>query len=160
VFCRDARVAQERAEAAITLATEHGFAQWLGLATVLQGWALAEQGSGDEGLAQIHQGTGTYRNTGAELSLPHQRAFFAEACEKTGQIEEGLSALAEALAIINKTDARFNEAELYRLKGELILHKSEGGTSESLTPGIQHQTSIPKPRLPKRRSAILDTRDR
>lgn len=121
VFRREARAAQEQAEAAIAIAAEQGFAQWLGLATVLQGWALVEQGHCDEGSAQMRRGTVTYRHTGAELSLPHQLAFCAEACEKTGQIEEGLNALAEALAIVNKTGARFNEAELYRLKGQLAL---------------------------------------
>jgi predicted ATPase len=135
VFRREACAAREQAEVAIAIATEQGFAQWLGLATVLQGWALAEQGHDDEGFAQMRQGTVTYRNTGAELSLPHQLAFFAEACEKTGQIEEGLKALAEALAIVNKTGARFNEAELYRLKGELSLQS--GGRSP--------QSPIPNP---------------
>src|SRR5262249_36882788 len=47
-----------------------------------------------------------------------------------GQAEEGLSVLAEALAVVDKTEERFYEAELYRLKGELTLQqfKVQGST--------------------------------
>lgn len=154
VFRREARAAQEQAEAAIAIATEQGFAQWVGLATVLQGWALVEQEHYDEGFAQMRRGTVTYRNTGAELSLPHQLAFLAEACEKAGQIEEGLNALAEALAIVNKTGARFNEAELYRLKGQLTLQSwrvkdksktSLGQVKNKSRPVRRHRPLTPDP---------------
>ena len=41
-----------------------------------------------------------------------------------GQAEEGLTVLAEALAVVDKTGERLYEAELYRLKGELTLAQS------------------------------------
>jgi predicted ATPase len=47
-----------------------------------------------------------------------------EAYGKGGQVEEGLSVLAEALAQVEKTDERFYEAELYRLKGTLTLQQA------------------------------------
>jgi len=49
--------------------------------------------------------------------------LLAEAYEKAGQIEEGLRVLTEALTQVNKTEERFYEAELYRLKGELTLQR-------------------------------------
>ena len=49
--------------------------------------------------------------------------MLAEAYGKAGQAEEGLTALAEALAVVDKTGERFYEAELYRLKGRLTLQK-------------------------------------
>jgi predicted ATPase len=45
----------------------------------------------------------------------------ADACGKDGQAGEGLSLLAEALAIVRRTGERWWEAELYRLQGELLL---------------------------------------
>jgi len=120
-FRKEERAALGHAEAAITLSTEQGFAQWSGFTTVLRGWALAEQGHCDEGIAQMRQGVAAYTATGAVLSQPYQLALLAAACGKVGRIEEGLSVLAEALAIVNKSGARFTEAELYRLKGELTL---------------------------------------
>jgi predicted ATPase len=75
-------------------------------------------------------------------------ARLAEAYGKVGKIEEGLTAVAEALAVIDKTGERFYEAELYRLKGELTLHKSrvgiahqEGTGAEAGTVGGAHPTA-------------------
>ena len=47
--------------------------------------------------------------------------MLAEAYGKGEQVEEGLTVLAEALAVVDRTEERFYEAELYRLKGELTL---------------------------------------
>ena len=70
---------------------------------------------------------------GAELIRPYYLALLAEACAKGGQAEEGLSVLAEALATVHKTGERFYEAELYRLKGELLLAQSTHQTTEAET---------------------------
>jgi predicted ATPase len=55
------------------------------------------------------------------LSHTYWLALLAEAYGKVGRAEEGLSALAEALGQVDKTGARLHEAELYRLKGELLF---------------------------------------
>jgi predicted ATPase len=47
--------------------------------------------------------------------------MLAEAYGKAGQINEGLTALAEALAVVEKNGECYYEAELYRLKGVLLL---------------------------------------
>ena len=69
----------------------------------------------------MRQGLAAWRATGAEFVRPYYLALLAEAYGKGGQVEEGLSVLAEALVIANRTGERFYEAELYRLKGELSL---------------------------------------
>src|SRR4030095_12086795 len=98
---REVHAAQERAEAAIVLSTEHGFALRLAWGKVVRGWALVEQGQGEEGLTQIRQGLTAYRATGAEVLRPYFLALLAEAQRKTGQAEEGLSVLAEALDTVH-----------------------------------------------------------
>jgi predicted ATPase len=70
-----------------------------------------------------------WRATGAELTRPYFLALLAEAYGKGRRIEEGLSVLAEALATVDKTRERMYEAELYRLKGELLLMQ-EGSRPE------------------------------
>jgi hypothetical protein len=55
---------------------------------------------------------------------PHFLGLLAEAYGKLGQTEEGLLVLAEALAIVQRTEEHYYEAELYRLKGTLMLQKS------------------------------------
>jgi predicted ATPase len=120
-FRREGQAAQERAEAAMALASEQGAPYWLARGTILRGWVLAEQGQAGEGIAQIRQGLAVVRGTGTELLWPYYLALLAEAYGKGEQLEEGLTVLAEALAAVDKTGERVYEAELYRLKGELTL---------------------------------------
>jgi predicted ATPase len=137
---REAAVAQEQAEAQRALCTEHGFAQYLAWSTILRGSALAAQGQWAEGLAQMREGLVAYRATGAR-SLGHWfHALLAEACGRAGQIEEGLRALEEALKALQITEDRFYEAEVYRLKGELLLQQSaaqQGEAEESLQQALE-----------------------
>ncbi len=126
-FRREGQLTQERAEAAITLSIEQGFSHWMEGGTILRGWVLAEQGQGEEGIAQIRQGLAAWRATGAELARPYFLALLAEAYGKGGQTEEGLNVLAEALTVVDKTGERFYEAELYRLKGTLTLQSEVRG---------------------------------
>jgi predicted ATPase len=123
-FRRERPLTQEWAEAAITLAREHGFAEWVGPGAILQGWALAEQGQVEEGIAQMRQGLATCQALGAGILKSYYLVLLAEAYGKAGQAEEGLAALAEALTVVDKTGERFSEAELYRLRGELTLAQS------------------------------------
>jgi predicted ATPase len=125
-FRRERQTVHERATAAIVLCTEQGFAYYLAWATFMQGWALAEQGQAEEGIARMRQSLAALRATGAEIRQPYYLAMLAETYGKGGQAEEGLIALAEALAMVQKTGERFYEAELYRLKGELLRQKVKG----------------------------------
>jgi class 3 adenylate cyclase/predicted ATPase len=120
-FCREAQAVQERADALIALSTEQGFPHWLAYGTILRGWALTSQEERAEGIAQIRQGLVAFRATGAEIQRPYFLSLLAEAYGKIGQPEEGLTALIEALAIVEKTEERNWEAELHRRKGELLL---------------------------------------
>ena len=124
---REGQAAQKRTEALIALCTEQGFAFFLAVGVFRQGAALAGQGQGEEGIAQMRQGLAALRATGAEVLRPHYLALLAEAYGKMGQIEEGLTVLAEALALVQKTEERYYEAELYRLKGELLLAQEGKG---------------------------------
>jgi predicted ATPase len=126
-FRREWRFAQERAEAAMALSAEQGFALDLSRAAILQGWALAEQGQGKDGIAQIRQGLAAWRETEAKLTEPYFLTLLAEAYGKGEQVAEGLSVVAEALAAVDKTGERVYEAELYRLKGELTLRSRVQG---------------------------------
>ncbi len=107
---REEQRAQERAKAVITLAIEQGFPFWMAFGTMVQGWVLAEQGQVQEGIAKMHQ-----------MPAPFTFALLAEAYGKMGQTEKGLTVLAEALTMAEKTELRVSEAELYRMKGELLL---------------------------------------
>jgi predicted ATPase len=132
-YRREARAAEDSAEGMITLSTERGFTLWLALATGLRGWAMAEQGRHEEGIAQIQEGLAAFRATGAELRRPYLLSFLIEACRKTGRFDHGLSALKEALAVADKQENRSFEAEIHRLKGELLLKQNDSNAAEALS---------------------------
>jgi predicted ATPase len=123
-FCREEQAGQGRAEAVVALSAEQGFPGTLAIGTILRGWALAARGQAEEGSAQMRQGLAAYRAAWAEVHRPYFLGLLAEVCGKVGQLEEGFTALTEALAAVNKTEERIWEAELYRLKGELTLAQS------------------------------------
>jgi predicted ATPase/class 3 adenylate cyclase len=123
-LCREAPLTQARAEAALTIATDQEFPQQCAQAMHLRGWALAACGQGEEGMAQIKRGLAAYQATGATRIRPYYLALLAEASVQVGRTAEGLGALAEALAMLGQSGARWWEAELYRLRGELLLQSA------------------------------------
>ena len=112
---------QERAEAAIALATEQGFPFWVADCTIYRGRAVVEHGHAADGIDQMRWGIAAMRDTGTEVFQSYFPALLAEAYLKDGQVEEGLATVAEALAFVDRTEERFYEAELWRIKGELLL---------------------------------------
>jgi predicted ATPase len=122
---REREVTQERAEAAISLATEQGFPHWRAMCSMLRGWALVHQGRAQEGLEQLHQGLTAYRAIGSELLRSYFLALLAEAYGIVGQPEAGLAVLTEALTVVDTTGERCYEPEIYRLKGMLLQQSSD-----------------------------------
>jgi len=122
---REERAVQERAEAIISLSKEQGFPFLMVMGSFLHGWALVQQGQTQEGIEQSHLGWTTYYgDTAQELYRPYFLTLFADAHGIMGEPKAGLSVLTEALALVDKTGERWCEAELYRLKGALLLQQS------------------------------------
>jgi predicted ATPase len=121
---REWQTVQAHAEAILVLATEHGFADRVATGTLLRGLALAAQGQGAEVFAQMRQGLAALRATRRQSGLPAQLAQLAAAYGQVGQVEEGLPLLAEALAVVETTGERRDEAELHQLHGELLLRQT------------------------------------
>jgi len=124
--CGDERVAQTGAEELISFSNEQGLPFYSAVGTIWRGWALAMQDQYKEGLAQLRDGMARYRAIGSELARTSYLALLAEALGEAGQPGEGLDILAEALMVANRTGERFYEAELHRLKGELLLMQATG----------------------------------
>jgi predicted ATPase/type II secretory pathway predicted ATPase ExeA len=135
---------QAHAEEEIALSKEDGFALWLAVGVIQQGWALSEQGDGEKGLARMREGVTALKATGANLSQPYHLALLAQTHGKSGHLHEGLALLEQALAAADKTDERYYEAELYRLKGELTLQKLSVASSQLSAPNPH--PPVPNPR--------------
>jgi predicted ATPase len=121
---RDFLMAQYYAEAAIDISREHGLALYGAMATIMQGWAESKQGGAHEAIDQIRESLAVLDATGTFLVRPHFLALLAEVFAKVGQTDEALSLLDEAMVMVNSKGERYYEAELYRLKGELLLKQT------------------------------------
>jgi predicted ATPase len=128
---REARAALQHAESMIALFAEHGFIDQFSWATGLRGWAMAEQGRNEEGFTHILDALAATRARGAELWRPHGLCMLADACRETGRLEDGLGALTEALAAADEQESRALEAEIHRLKGELLLRQDHSKAAEA-----------------------------
>jgi predicted ATPase len=119
---QEKHTAQEQAEAAITLSREQGFPYFLALGMIVRNCALAERDQAEESITQMRQGLAAYRATGSRWIEPYFLALLAEAYGNAGQVHEGLDVMTEALDVIGTTREFAWEAELYRIKGELLLN--------------------------------------
>jgi class 3 adenylate cyclase/tetratricopeptide (TPR) repeat protein len=120
---REPEVTARLAEEALALSIDHGLHFWKAFAAILCGWSRVQKGRGVEGVEQMRDGLEGYRVTAGELESPLWLAMLADAYRTVGAPEHGLSAVAEALDLVKAMGIRFEEAELYRLRGELLLAK-------------------------------------
>ena len=122
----DGAILEERAEELVALATEQGFPHFVGTGTCFRGWAmLAMGGSIEEAISRMRWGLATKRATGAEIKVPYYLGLLAEAHRRANRIADGISLLNEALELVERTDERWYEAELYRLMAEALITKSD-----------------------------------
>jgi predicted ATPase len=118
-FCGTRDVVEEQAAAAIAISTEYGFPYYLAWGTILHGWAVAERGQVERGIAQMREGLTAIRATGCDLRRSYYLSLLAQVCGHAGQVDEGLDLLQEALTTAEASGERWKDAELHRLEGEL-----------------------------------------
>ncbi len=126
-YLGDEPKARESTEALAALASERGFLLWSAQAVFLRGQALVAEGQVEEGIVELRRGAALVERTGTVAGA--WKLSLAEAYAKLGRPEEGIAAIAEEMAPMERTGLRFLEAELYRVKGALILLQAPGAIS-------------------------------
>ncbi|MBM4259145.1 MAG: hypothetical protein FJ147_25005 [Deltaproteobacteria bacterium] len=138
---QEPQAAQEQGNAGATLASQQRFALYAAWSTVTQGWALTQLNHHNEGMAKMQTGVDGAAATGAEALRPYFLALLAEVRGNNGHPEEGLRLLDEAMKVVERTEERFYEAEIYRLKGQLTLETSgwklEASSSSPQAPSLK-----------------------
>src|SRR5215469_14030806 len=104
-------------------------AWWAGWVTFLQGWAKWSDGAGESRLAEMRRGLAIVREQGNVWFLPSLEAALAEAEARAGETDAGLRRLDDALAELERTEQRWYEAELYRIRGEILLKRDPANTA-------------------------------
>jgi class 3 adenylate cyclase/predicted ATPase len=123
-YCRLGAEVRAAAEEELAIGTEQGFQLWHALGTLHQGAGMFQQGRREEALPLLLKGFSAFRATGAEVRLPSYLGLLGEVYTQSGRFEDAHKALDEGLAVAEKNDDRCHEAELLRLKGELLLAES------------------------------------
>jgi predicted ATPase len=121
IFRREGEAALKFADESIRLATYHGFRQLLEYAICFCGGALVECGQAKQGGARLREGLAALYALGSGAGHTRFLGWEAAAYGRLGRVEEGLAAVAEGLAVSQRTGECFFEAELHHLKGDLML---------------------------------------
>jgi class 3 adenylate cyclase/DNA-binding response OmpR family regulator/predicted ATPase len=123
VTAASARWAAEMEQAANELVShtrEHGFVLFLGYGLLLQGGALTLHVKGEAAIERIHEAVAAVQATGMRRSDPMTLGYLAESLALKGAVAEGLQTLAAALRTAETSCAHWADAELYRLRGDLL----------------------------------------
>lgn len=120
---REPAAAQDTAESVIALSSEQGFNFWSAWGNNARGEALIEQGRGAEGIAQMQEALAAIQAIGTGLSWPWNLCLLAKGYAETDGLDDGLGALEEALAVADEHEDRFYDAEIHRVKGDLLLRQ-------------------------------------
>jgi predicted ATPase len=104
-------------------------AMWAGLAVFFQAWAKWSDGAEESTLAEMRRGIAIEREQGSIWFLPSLEAALAEAEASAGETDAGLRRLDDALAELEATEARWYEAEMHRIRGEILLKRDPADTA-------------------------------
>jgi class 3 adenylate cyclase/predicted ATPase len=127
---RDFAAAERQAEAAMDIARQHHMAEWLAQATMCRGLAMVGHGQQKEGIAQLRTGLAAWNGLGNRLLDPQWLGYAAEAHLRANQLDDALSALDRAVEA-GPTGARHYQAELDRLRGEVLTRTGEQAEAAS-----------------------------
>ncbi len=133
-FRREVRETHTQAEAALTFASTQQIPFWAAMGAILRGWALSRHGQGEVGIDQIREGLAAYQATGARYLRSYWLALLAETYGAVGRPAAGLAVLAEAFEAVHTHAEHYYEAELLRLKGELLLQSGVEQSGVSALP--------------------------
>ena len=126
----------------MSLTTEYGFEMFRAYGIIFQGWTMAMQGEAAEGLVDVRRGLAMHRARGTENYRSILFCLLAEVCSEAGQTAQGLAALKDAMVFVERTGERFCEAEIHRLRGELLLRVEGQMTKNEMSPEDCFLTAI------------------
>jgi DNA-binding SARP family transcriptional activator/predicted ATPase len=129
-FLGDAARSRQMAEEAAALCNEYGFKYYQAWPPIIRGWALAASGQAVEGAALIRKGMDALRQIQSQIREPYYLGLLAFACRAAGRADEAMKHLRDAFGIIEKGGETWAEAELHRIKGDLLQDRGDSRGAE------------------------------
>jgi predicted ATPase len=128
---RDGISLKEHSEAVDRLCRDKDLVGWLGNITRYEGKALVLLGYNQEGITQIQQGIADMQSVSVRIHFTGSLGFLAQAQLKDGEPEDALTTLDDALELVDARNERFCGAELYRLRGDVLMEMGNKQGAES-----------------------------
>ena len=122
---------RERAGEVVDLAERLGFPMFLGAGKVFRGWARVELGEAEAGLAEMQQAMVELARIGSGIGAPHILVMLAESLRKVGRHDEALAALGLGVAHAEQHGEHNADAELHRLRAEILLEMDDNAVEEA-----------------------------
>ena len=146
-FCGDLQQTRNHSDRASEIATMFGFPYLIAAERARRGWLCVQSGNPDEGIDDIREGIALYRDTGAVGGLTIIMSTLVEAYLLTGDLDQGLKTVQEALSLARGNDEGVYEAELLRLQSELLrslgnVADAEKHLTASLTIACRQQAQM------------------
>jgi len=130
-FCRATRTVEELASEAIGICSDRQFAYYLAWATILRGWARSIGANDQEGLVELRSGLDAIEITGGRLRRSYYLSLFADALGHFGEVAQALEVLADAITLSDASGEHWRDSDLYRLKGQFLLHLPSDHSGEA-----------------------------
>jgi class 3 adenylate cyclase/predicted ATPase len=125
----DTRAALRTADSLIELTRQHGLSVYATLGTMCSGWARAQLGDREAGVAEFREALATYTRQGNKGNVPLHQGLLAE-LEADGQdTEAALTRMDAALALAGETGEHWTDSFLHRVRGEILLKRNSANTA-------------------------------
>lgn len=138
VLCGDPAAGYPIAERTVELASEYAFPLWLAGGRMLRGWASCHLGNAEEGLPELRKSVRALEATGALIWVQFARYLLAQALARSEQVVDAMKLVDQTLQTVAGTSGRWYEAELHRLKGDLLI----GGCGSPAAAEICYEKAI------------------
>jgi predicted ATPase len=126
---REPRECGQQAEAVIAYATEQGVRFWVAHGLLLRGWAFAQQGDLERGIADTEEGLALMTTMETGLGRTAHYAHLAAAKARAGHFAEARELMECSKALVTATGERYHEPEIHRLDAEMVLAEAGGARS-------------------------------
>lgn len=130
---REPKAALEHAAAVMAIAEDQGFPQYIAWITGLRGGLHLDRGAFPEAIAELRKGIAANHAIGSKLFTPDNYIDLGDALGRNGEVDEGLAVIAGTIDHIARTGETKSNAEVYRVKGQLLLMRGDASADEAET---------------------------
>ena len=146
-FRRETAQVAEHAETCLAMTTRYDIGYYHHWAVIFRAWARAlgnPSAGSDENLheANLLEALAEFRATGARLRLPFYLSLLAVFYEKAGEVEKGLESVDRAFSAAARYNENWWNAELYRLRGNLLLLQNSADGNDLAAEAYRQATEL------------------